>query len=308
MASRPVAQLLARVRAVSGTQDVAQVGFVLKRVGMLFVVAGGAGAGGRLLADLDRLFQTLLGHVLRSGTVADLALHVAQVLRVAEAAPADLAVTGDVTAHALVVVLFAAVDQRLPGGRMHGLLPECGGGLVATGALVIAHVVRPVGFGWRRRLRVLEIDRGDLRVQLAHPGRDFAVAGKTAAQRDQAVREIRTVGRLPRRAQLAALREQGGPFVALARDERLVAAARRGRPGLQLLVDARDGLFDLHAPQRGRLGAACVGERTRRTQDQIDPAHALQLVRGGDQERVADPLGPLHSLAHLTPEHHEVDT
>src|SRR4029453_8363515 len=114
----------ARARAVTGAQDVAQVGLVLESVGVLLGVADGAGAGRRLPVHRRRLFGAFLRDVLGSRPVAGLALHVLQLLGVAEAGAPDLAIAGDVAADALVVVLLAAVDEGLPGVCVHGLLPE----------------------------------------------------------------------------------------------------------------------------------------------------------------------------------------
>src|SRR4029079_5141100 len=72
-AGRAAAQLLARARAVSGTEDVAKVRLVLERVRVLLGVTGGAGARRRLGVNGQRLLQALLGDVLRARAVADLA-------------------------------------------------------------------------------------------------------------------------------------------------------------------------------------------------------------------------------------------
>src|SRR5262245_54634397 len=186
---------------------------------MLFGVADRAGARGCLGVDRERLLQPLLGDVLRAGTVADLALHVAQLVGVPEAGAADLAVAGDVTADALVVVLLAALDQRAPRVSVHGLLPERRRALVAAGALGVADEERTPRLGRRRRLRALQVDRRDLRVELAHLAGDLLVARQAPAQRDQPVREVVSLrGRRPGRIQLAALREQALAFAPLAGD------------------------------------------------------------------------------------------
>src|SRR6185503_13753923 len=103
-------------------------------------------------------------------------------------------------ADALVVVLLAAFDQRVPRRRVDGLLPERRRGLVTAGALGVADVVRTVRLGRRGRLGALEVDRRDLRVELAHLPGDLLVARQAATQRDQPVREVASLcGRGPRR-------------------------------------------------------------------------------------------------------------
>ena len=130
-----------------------------------------------------------------AGAVADLALHVAQAVGVPEARAADLAVAGDVAADALVVVLLADLDQRLPGLRVHGLLPERQRLLVAGAALRVADEVGAPRLARRRRRCVPQVDRGDLPVEMAHLGRDLLVARQAAAQRDQPVGEVAAGGR-----------------------------------------------------------------------------------------------------------------
>src|SRR5205814_1366781 len=217
------------------------------------------------------------------------------------------AVTGDVAADALVVVLLAVRDQRLPCRGVDGLLPERGRRFVAGRALGVADVVGAAGFPRRRGRRALEVDRRDRRVQLAHLGGHFFVAWQAAPERDQSVREIRAAGWVPRRdQQLFSLRDQRRPFGTLARDERLIAAAGRA-PRLELVVDAPDRTVDLHAPQVHRLGPARVDERTRAAPDDVDAADALELVGGRHQKRVADLFRAVHPLAHLAPQDDEID-
>src|ERR1043165_412134 len=165
---------------MSRPYDVAQAGLVLEGVRVLLGVADGAGARRRLGANRERLFQAFLGDVLRPRTVADLALHVAQVIGVPEAAAADLAVAGDVAADAFVVVLLAALDEGAPRRGVHGLLPERGRALVTGGALRVADEVRPARFGRRRRLGRLQVDGRDPRVELAHLRGDLLVARQGA--------------------------------------------------------------------------------------------------------------------------------
>ena len=135
-----------------------------------------------------------------------------------------------------------------------------------------------------------------LRVELAHRARDLLVARQGAAQRDQPVREVASGrGRRPRRVQPAALGEQGVALAPLAGDERRIAAALRGGPGLELLVDARDGLVDLDAAERGRLGTAGVGERSLPAPDDVDAADPLELV-GGRRPGTRCPTGSARAI------------
>src|SRR5581483_11853074 len=117
--------------------------------------------------------------------VAVLALHGFQSLGESERGAADLAVAGEVTADAFVVGLLAA-GQRLPGGCVHGLLPEVDRGRVALRAGADADECGAPGLGGRRRLLVLAVDRRDLEHKQppppAEPGRAAFVGVGTCAK------------------------------------------------------------------------------------------------------------------------------
>src|SRR5262245_35060783 len=72
VAGRTRAQLLARLRAVPGAEDVAQVDLVLERVEMVLVVANDTGTNRRLPADRGQIFDPIFGDVFRPRPVAQL--------------------------------------------------------------------------------------------------------------------------------------------------------------------------------------------------------------------------------------------
>src|SRR3569623_1616723 len=153
------AQLLTLLGPVTRTDDVTKVGDVSERVRVLLGVAAEADRLGRGALDGQRLLVTLPEDVQAAGAVADLALHRLQFLREAQAAAPHLTEAGHVAADALVVGLLAPFDQRLPGLRVHGVVPERDGRLVAAGALRDADVRGPAWLGGRGRDGLLQVRR-----------------------------------------------------------------------------------------------------------------------------------------------------
>src|SRR4029077_152645 len=137
-----------------------------------------------------------------------------------EAGADHLAIARHVEAHALVGVLLAALDPRLPCRRMHRLLPDSRRRLVTAGALGVADVIGAPRLARRGRRRALEVDRRDRGVQLPHLAGDLLVARQAAPERDQSIREVAARGRGPGRLQVAPLGEQRLALAPLAVDER----------------------------------------------------------------------------------------
>ena len=67
----------------------------------------------------------------RARPVTDLALNILQALGVAQRRAANLAVAGDMAAHAIVVRFLSDLDEGFPCLGMKGVLPEARGRLVA---------------------------------------------------------------------------------------------------------------------------------------------------------------------------------
>src|SRR5262249_32759369 len=152
VAGRSFAELGAERRTVARSGHVAEVRVEDEGVGVLLGVAAARAEVRRGRERGRGLLRR--GDVERAGAVADLALHLAELLVVGERRAAGLGPAGHVAADAVAVPLLADGGERLPGLGVRRLLPERDRLLVAVGAVVDAGVARVSGRG-RRRLLVL---------------------------------------------------------------------------------------------------------------------------------------------------------
>ena len=281
----------ARLAPWPGPEDVAQVGLVLERVRVLFVVTGRAGADAA-----SRVCTASGSSSPSSATCVDpgpwQVSHCtsSSSLGVPQAGAADLAVAGDVAADALVV---APACRRRPASATRPRArsssrtpsPTCGSRRTCRRRRKNG---RPGSFGRRRRGR----PSGSPSPTCASSRRIAAAIGRDRAagspQRDQPVCEVASRRRRrPRRRPAPCARPASSSRSrALAGDERRVAAG----PSPTRRAARRAARSPGRSRRAGapRLGPAGVDQRSAPAPHDVDAAHLLQLVGRRDDERAPD--------------------